>query len=50
MRMERNGFATAAVPEFRRTRRLRRSAAVRGLVRETTISPEDFIQPLFVTH
>jgi porphobilinogen synthase len=38
------------MPDFRRTRRLRRSAAVRGLVRETTIAAEDFIQPLFVTH
>lgn len=47
---ERNGFDGAAMPEFRRTRRLRRSAAVRDLVRETTIGPEDFIQPLFVTY
>jgi porphobilinogen synthase len=47
---ERNGFDGAAMPEFRRTRRLRRSAAVRDLVRETTIGPDDFIQPLVVTH
>ncbi len=32
----------------RRPRRLRRSAAVRGLVRETRLSPEMFIYPLFV--
>ena len=50
MRAERNGFDSAEMPKFRRTRRLRRSAAVRELVRETTIGPEDFIQPLFVTH
>ena len=35
---------------FRRTRRLRRSESVRRLVRETTLSAEDFIQPLFITH
>lgn len=50
MRAERNGFDGAAKPDFRRTRRLRQSAAVRDLVRETTIGPEDFIQPLFITH
>ncbi len=32
----------------RRPRRLRRSAAIRGLVRETRLSPEMFIYPLFV--
>src|SRR5262245_65730457 len=31
-----------------RPRRLRRSAAVRSLVRETRLSPEMFIYPLFV--
>ena len=50
MRAERNGFHGMGLPEIRRTRRLRRSAAVRELVRETTLGPEDFIQPLFVTH
>lgn len=35
---------------FRRTRRLRRSEAIRGLVRETAISADDFILPLFITH
>ena len=50
MRAERNGFDRAAMPGFRRTRRLRRSAAMRELVRETSIGPGDFIQPLFVTH
>ena len=32
-----------------RPRRLRRTAAIRGLVRETRLSPESFIYPLFVT-
>ncbi|MBA3953112.1 MAG: porphobilinogen synthase, partial [Rubrobacter sp.] len=32
-----------------RLRRTRRTAALRGLVRETRLSPEDFIYPLFVT-
>ena len=50
MRLERNYPQGALLPDFRRTRRLRGSAAVRGLVRETTIGPDDFIQPLFITH
>jgi porphobilinogen synthase len=33
-----------------RLRRLRESPAVRRMTRETTISPADFIYPLFVTH
>ena len=32
----------------RRPRRLRSSAAIRGLVRETRLSPENFLYPLFV--
>ncbi len=48
-RVEDNGFEQAAT-RFRRTRRLRRTPALRGLVRETSIGAEDFIQPLFVTH
>jgi porphobilinogen synthase len=35
---------------FRRFRRLRRSEALRALVRETRLSPSDFVYPLFVTH
>src|ERR1700753_1157006 len=31
-----------------RPRRLRRKASLRNLVRETVLSPEDFIAPLFV--
>jgi porphobilinogen synthase len=31
----------------RRPRRLRRSAAIRGMVRETRLSPENFLYPLF---
>ena len=50
MQAERNGHDRGALPEFRRTRRLRGSAAMRTLVRETAIGPDDFIQPLFVTY
>lgn len=35
---------------YTRHRRLRGSAAIRGLVRETTLSVNDLIYPLFVTH
>jgi porphobilinogen synthase len=35
---------------FTRTRRTRRTDALRGLVRETRIDPASFIYPLFVTH
>ncbi len=35
---------------FRRFRRLRRSEALRALVRETRLSTSDFVYPLFVTH
>jgi porphobilinogen synthase len=38
------------LPPFRRMRRLRRTEAIRRLVRETTLSANDFIYPLFVTH
>ena len=34
----------------RRPRRLRRTAALRGLVREHEVSPGDLIQPVFVVH
>lgn len=33
---------------FQRTRRLRRSPAIRAFVRETNLRPEDFIYPLFM--
>ena len=33
-----------------RLRRLRRTAALRDLVRETSIRPTDFVYPMFVTH
>lgn len=33
-----------------RPRRLRRTATLRAMVRETQLSPDDFIYPLFVTH
>jgi len=35
---------------FRRFRRLRRSEGLRRLVRETRLSPADFVFPLFVAH
>ncbi len=38
------------IGSFERTRRTRRSAALRGLVRETRLDPATFIYPLFVTH
>ncbi len=39
----------AGYPDVR-LRRLRRTPALRDMVRETTLSPNDFIYPLFVTH
>ena len=41
-------IATRRAPTFARTRRLRASEALRGLVRETRIDPASFIYPLFV--
>lgn len=35
---------------IQRARRLRRNEVIRRMVRETTLSPDDFIYPLFVTH
>ena len=35
-------------PGVKRPRRLRRTAALRDLVRETTLEPDDFVYPLFV--
>jgi porphobilinogen synthase len=37
-----------ATPGAKRPRRLRRTAALRDLVRETTLEPDDFVYPLFV--
>jgi porphobilinogen synthase len=42
--------AIAEHAPFRRMRRLRRSEGIRRLVRETTLAPDDFIYPLFVTY
>jgi porphobilinogen synthase len=50
MRLERVELETADVPVFRRTRRLRRTEAVRRLVRETALTADDFILPLFITY
>lgn len=41
---------TAARGKFVRTRRLRRTAGLRRMVRETTPSVDSFMYPLFVTH
>jgi porphobilinogen synthase len=35
---------------IRRPRRLRQSAALRGMIRETELNPRDFVYPLFVRH
>ena len=40
--------ALRTAPGAKRPRRLRRTAALRELVRETTLEPSDFVQPLFV--
>lgn len=39
---------SASLDLLRRPRRLRRNAALRALVRETRLSPDDFLYPLFV--
>jgi len=41
---------TRVRPPFARFRRLRRSEGLRRLVRETRLSPADFVYPLFVAH
>jgi porphobilinogen synthase len=44
-------MTTRTLPaNFKRFRRLRGSEAMRSLVRETRLSPESFVYPLFVTH
>ena len=50
-----NGLANARADQFQselvaRPRRLRRTATLRAMVRETQLAPDDFIYPLFVTH
>jgi len=37
-------------PGAQRPRRLRRTQALRDLVRETTLAPDDFVYPFFVVH
>jgi porphobilinogen synthase len=39
-----------ATETFQRFRRLRRTEALRALVRETSLDPSDFVYPLFVAH
>jgi porphobilinogen synthase len=43
-------FGAAVDPPLHRPRRLRRSDAIRRLVRETRLAPADFVYPLFVVH
>ncbi len=43
-------ITTPITTDFRRFRRLRRSAPLRQLVAETRLDPRDFVYPLFVTH
>jgi porphobilinogen synthase len=50
IRVQPVGIEATSLPDMRRTRRLRRTEAIRGLVRETALSADDFIQPLFITH
>ena len=40
--------ALRTTPGAKRPRRLRRTAALRDLVRETSLEPADFVYPLFV--
>jgi porphobilinogen synthase len=44
----RESLATAGMTE--RPRRLRRTAGLRRMVRETSVTPADFIYPLFIRH
>jgi len=48
--MEWGQFEVVPQPNIRRTRRLRRNEAIRGLVRETSLAANDFVQPLFIIH
>ena len=43
-------MTAAPTSSFRRFRRLRRSEGIRRLVRETRLSADDFIYPLFITY
>lgn len=45
-----NGLVASHMAGVRRTRRLRGSESLRKMVRETRLTPDDFILPLFVTH
>lgn len=45
-----NQKSTFTTRESLRPRRLRLNPALRRMVRETTLAPDDFIYPLFVTH
>ena len=42
-------MTTNGIPPFRRFRRFRQTEGLRRLARETMISPEDFVYPMFIT-
>jgi hypothetical protein len=46
--LSRNNAGNAWVPQRARPRRNRKSAAIRGMVRETIVRPSNFIYPLFI--
>ncbi len=50
--LTKSAISVSASTEFptQRPRRLRLSAPIRAMVRETTLSPSNFIYPLFITH
>src|SRR6185503_14763847 len=48
LRVNANGTPATSEMLRRRPRRLRRTAAMRALVRETRLSPDNFIYPLFI--
>jgi porphobilinogen synthase len=48
--LERETGTLVALPPFARFRRLRRTEALRALVRETVLQPADFVYPLFIRH
>jgi porphobilinogen synthase len=48
--MERETGGHGATGPLKRLRRLRTTPALRSMTRETTLSPHDFVYPLFVVH
>ncbi|KAA3656491.1 MAG: porphobilinogen synthase, partial [Chloroflexi bacterium] len=50
MKRETNHYTTTPLHHSPRPRRLRHTPGLRRMVRETELTPDDFIYPLFVTH